>query len=437
MTTENTDTAMSSIQPRPRVFALVWLGQLVSLLGSGMSEFVLGLWIYRQTGSVTQFAFAFLFKALPVIVLSPLAGMAADRRDRRRVMLLSDAGAAMATLAAAALFFTGRLEVWHVYLATAFSAACGAFQLPAYQAATTLLVGKRSLGRANGMLQMGQAAADILAPAFAATGLGGVLILDAVTFLFAVTTLALSRFPNGSLPEPMGEAALRSGALSGWAYLTRRPGLIGLLCFFAFISFVGGMITALLVPMVLGFADSGTLGILLSIAGSGLLVGSLLLATWGGPRRRVDGLLGFGLLLGLCILMMGLRPIPALVTLAAFGAHFSIPFLNGLNQTIWQSKVAPEVQGRVFAIRQMLTRAAQPLAFLLAGVLADRVFEPLLQSAGLLSGSLGRLVGVGPGRGIGMMFVLMGIAVFLGSMGAYADRSLRRVEAELADAIPG
>ncbi|MGD8814610.1 MAG: MFS transporter, partial [Anaerolineales bacterium] len=153
-------------------FSIVWLGQCVSVIGSGLTSFALGVWIFERTGSVTQFALIGLFAALPRVLLSPLAGALVDRWDRRRAMILSDTGAGLSTLLLVLLLFSNRLEIWHIYLIVGTSAAFSTIQWPAYTAATTLLVAKKNLGRANGMVQFGLAASEILAPALA-----GVLIL--------------------------------------------------------------------------------------------------------------------------------------------------------------------------------------------------------------------------------------------------------------------
>jgi MFS family permease len=425
-----------------RTFTLIWLGQLVSLTGSGLSSFALGLWVYRRTGSVTQFALILLFVALPAILLSPLAGVLADRWDRRRIMILSDVGAGFSTLAIALLFFTGQLEVWHIYIATAANAAFGAFQLPAYLAAITLLVPKRHLGRTGGMVQMGQAVSEVLAPALAGAlvmtiQMGGVILIDLATFAFAVLTLLVVRFPRpvAVVDEKATESLLRE-ATYGWRYITARPGLLGLLAYLAATNFfLGGMVGPLITPMVLSFASAAVLGAVISVAGSGMLIGSLVMSAWGGPQRRIAGLLGFELMIGVFIMLIGLRPSALLVAAGAFGAHFAIPFVRGLNLAIWQSKVPSEVQGRVFAVQRIIANSATPLAYIVAGPLADKVFDPLLADGGPLAQTIGPVIGVGAGRGIGLLFITMGIFTILATAAAYLWPRLRHVEDNLADAV--
>ena len=425
-----------------RVFIIVWLGQLVSLVGSGLTSFALGLWVYEHTGSVTQFALIGLFTALPNIILSPLAGALVDRWGRRWAMILSDTGAGLCTLMMAFLFLTNRIEVWQIYLAAGASAAFGTFQWPAYSAAMTLLVPKKHLGRANGMVQFGQAAAEILAPALAGvlvltTRVQGILLIDFVTFFFAATTLLLIRFP-GSETTTAAQArkdSLWREASYGWRFITARRGLLGLLVFFAVVKFLWGMVGALIAPMILGFTSADVLGIIISIAGGGMLAGSLVMSAWGGPKRRIDGVLHFELLSGLCFLLIGLRPSAWPIALGAFGAHLTIAIIYGSNQAIWQSKVPPNVQGRVFATQQMVAKSTTPLAYLIAGPLADKIFEPLLASDGPLTGSIGQITGVGPGRGIGLLFIVMGILKVAVTFGSYLYPRIRLVEDELPDVL--
>jgi len=398
--------------------------------------------VYQRSGSVTQFAFIALFTVLPNIALSPIAGALVDRWDRRWTMILSDAGAGLSTLAVAILFLTNRLEVWHIYLAAATSSACSAFQVPAYLALITLLVPKQQLGRTGGMVQIGQAASDILAPALAGLlvvtiQVWGVLLIDFVTFLFAVLTLLMVRVPEHRIIArgKLGGQSLLSEAAYGWTYIAARPGLLGLLIFLAATNFfLGGMVGPLITPMILEIATPQILGMVISIAGSGMLISSLVMSAWGGPQRRIAGILGFELLCGLCIMLIGLRPSIWLIAIGAFGAHFTLPIINGSNLAIWQSKVAPGVQGRVFATQQVVAKAATPLAYILAGPLADRVFGPALVAGGSLAGSVGRVVGVGPGRGIGLLFIVMGVLTVAAAASAYAAPRIRRVEEELPDA---
>ena len=426
---------------RIKTFLITWFGQVISLIGSGLTSFALGVFVFQRTGSPTQFALIGFFAVIPKVLISPLAGAVVDRWDRRKVMILADFGAGLSTLIIAILFASDQLELWHIYMASAASALFGAFQWPAYTAAVSCLVPKEHLGRANGMNQFGRAAAEILAPAMAGVlmmtiQLEGVILIDVITFIFAILTLSLVRFPKiDVVPQVDYLAAFKNSLTFGWKYILSRRGLLNLLYFQAIVNFLWGMVGALIVPMILSFTNSDRLGAIISIAGIGMLTGSLIMTAWGGPKKRINGILSFELVSGVCFILMGIKPSFWPIAVGAFGAHITIAIVFGSNQALWQTKVEPENQGRVFAAQQMIASIASPVAYLLAGPLAEKVFEPMVTSGGMIGQQLGQLIGTEVGRGIGLMFVLMGLIKSTVSIIGYSNPSLRRIEDEIPDAI--
>ncbi len=418
---------------------LIWAGQIVSLFGSGLTGFALGVWLYQQTGSASNFALVALCTALPQMLVSPLAGVWVDRYNRRWLMALADSGAAACTLAAAALFFSGHIQVWHIFLITLISSACGALQAPAYSALVAIAVPKEQLVRANGMIQLGQGFSEILAPGLAGVllvivGVPGVLMIDLATYLIGILTLLTSRVP--AAPPATSHAAahapgIRAEMQAGLQALQANRGLAALLSFQALFSFLWSIFGVLVTPMVLGFASPEQLGFGLTVAGLGLISGSLTLSAWGGPKRQLRGLLLFELASALAFVLMGLRPNLVLVASAALIAHFTLAFVSSLNETLWQGQTPPNVQGRVFALKQAVIKAAKLLAYIAAGALADRVVDPLLQPGGMLAGSLGNLFGVGPGRGIAVLFILIGLVKALAAAWLSRSALARDVEAEV------
>jgi DHA3 family macrolide efflux protein-like MFS transporter len=424
-------------------FIVTWFGQVVSLVGSGLTSFALGIWVYQRTDSPTLFALIGLFAVLPKVIFSPIAGVLADRWDRRKVMIIADLGAGLSTLFVTLMLFLGRLDLWHIYLSAAATSLFGAFQWPAYTAVISQLIPGKHLGRANGMIQFGRAAAEIFAPLLAGIllltiQLKGVILIDVATFIFAMLTLTLVRFPRPEKQNPAdGFVSFKSDLTFGWRYILSRKGLLNLLYFGVIVNFIWGMVGALLVPMILLFTTSDKLGMIITIAGAGLLTGSLLMTVWGGPKRRIKGVIFFEMLSGICFIFMGLRPGFWWVALSAFGAHVTIPIIFGSNQALWQTKIEPDNQGRVFAAQQMFASAAAPLAYLLAGPLAERIFEPLMASGAALSQKLGPILEYGAGRGIGLMFILMGLIKIVVSILGYLNPRVRLVEDEIPDALPG
>lgn len=424
------------------VFLIVWFGQLVSLTGSGLTSFALGVWVYKSTGSVTQFSLILLSAMLPCILISPVAGALVDRWNRRWCMIVSDSGAGITTAVLALLLATGSLEIWHIYLAVSLSSVFKAFQLPAYTASTSMLIPKKYLPRASCVVRSGEACAQLISPLLGGVLLGivklqGVILIDLVTFLFALTTLLLVRFPNtktAAVSED-GKASIWQDVVYGWTYIAVRPGLLVLLILFALDNFVMGVVEVLLTPLVLTFASVTELGTIQSIGGVGMVLGNLTMTISGGPRSLIRGIFAFDLFAHMIILAFGLRTSLPLFALLNFLFFFSIPIINGCCDAIFLRKVTPEVQGRVFATIKMIWMSCIPLAYVVAGPLAERIFEPLMAKNGLLAGSIGEIIGVGPGRGIGLLFITMEIIAILVTVAAYRYPRLWFMEDELPDVI--
>jgi DHA3 family macrolide efflux protein-like MFS transporter len=434
---------LSWSDPGFRTFLLIWAGQVVSLVGSGLTSFVLGVWVYQSTGSATQFALIAASATIPGVLLSPLAGEVVDRHDRRRVMIAADCGAALSTLVVFALYLNGALEVWHIYAAAAATAVCNTFQGPAYAASIPLLVPREQLGRVNGLVQI-ERAAGIISPALAAAliatiGVSGVIMVDFATFLFATGTLLLVRIPRPAATAH-GAAASRGSLLAragyGWRYLRERNGLMWLVVLLGVTNFFIGMASVMVQPLILSFSSVGTLGKLMLAGGSGMLAGGMIMGAWGGPKRRIHGVLAFMFLGGIALFLHGLAPSALLIAFVAPAFLFTIPITSGSTMAILQARVPADVQGRVFAAVRVLAMAAVPLAYLVAGPAADYVFEPLMAPGGALAGSVGSMIGTGDGRGIALMFMVSGLVASTAAVLGYLNPHLRRVEDEETEPEP-
>ncbi len=423
-------------------FLIVWAGQLVSTLGSALTKFAMGVWVYETTGSPTLFTLTMLSSAIPYVALSPLAGVIADRWDRRVVMILSDTGAGLSTGFVIAMMLTGNLEVWHVYLGTFLNSAFSSFQWPAYSAATSLLVPKEHLGRAGGMTQIGEAISQLAAPAiagalFVSSGLRAVLLIDIATYLVALGTLLVVRFPQPEASEEGGKVkgSFWKEAAFGWTYIRSRAGLFGLLITFAIVNFFLNITYVLYTPLILGMTTPDVLGYLNGAGGLGMLLGTLLMSAWGGPRRRIWGIYVAETVMGITTLLFGLRLSIPLIAINNFFFMLAMPISSGCSQAIWQTKVAQDIQGRVFAIRRMIAYSIIPIAYLISGPLAEKLFEPSMAEGGAWVPLFGSLVGVGPGHGIALIFVIGGALYTMIILAILINPHIRRVELELPDAI--
>jgi DHA3 family macrolide efflux protein-like MFS transporter len=441
---EDMNNAAANKQPGGmRGFVIVWLGQVVSMLGTGMTNFAIAVWIFQETGSAGSLTGAMFFFMAPSVFFSPVAGALVDRYDRKMVMIISDLIAGVATVLLLLLLWGDQLAIWHIYLANVIAGAANSFQFPAYSAAVSMMLKKEDYGRAAGMLSLAAAASGILAPMFAGAllgivGLVGIMAIDLVTFLVAVGALFVVFIPSPqkSAEGAVAQSSLWQESLFGFKYIFERPSLLGLQLVFLSINFVAMFGFAVMVPMILSRTGNNELQLaaVQSVGAVGGVVGGLLLSVWGGPKRKVDGVLlgmiGMGLL-GQSL--MGIGQGLFIWSTAAFLGQFILPILNGSNQAIWQAKVAPDVQGRVFAVRRLIAQVTAPLATVIAGPLADNLFEPAMAPDGILAGSFGWLVGTGPGSGMGLMFVLSGgLAVLVGA-GGYLFPAVRNAEQILPD----
>lgn len=423
-------------------FLVVWIGQVVSLVGTGVTRFALTIWAWQVTGTATALALVGFFSFTPAILISPIAGALIDRWDRRRAMILSDLAAVISTLVVLFLFSTGQLEVWHLYITGAVTGFFGAFQFPAYSATVTLMVAKEQYGRASGLLSMAQFGSNIIAPIIAALalpiiGIRGILMIDVITFCIALFSLLFVIFPRPLISEvgATSRGSLWAESFFGFQYIRARPSLFGLQLIFFTLNLVINFAVTLFSPMILARSgnDSDVLGLVQSTLGAGGLVGSIILSIWGGPRRKIHGVL-LGMTLAMCgMTTIGLsRNLPSWA-ITTFLTMFCVPILNGSNQAIWQAKVEPDVQGRVFATRGLIAQISAPVAMLLSGPLADQVFEPAMVDDGFLTPLFGSLIGVGPGAGMALMFFLTGLLGILVGISGYFVSIVRDVESLLPD----
>lgn len=416
-------------------FLIVWLGQLVSYAGSGLTSFALAVWAYETTGSITQMTLLSAFSVLPAVVLSPLAGTYVDRWDRRRTMLGADAASGAATLVVALLLLAGDLRVWHAYVAVCAVAVCGSLRWPALSASTSQLVPAEHYGRASGLLQVIQAGQAMLSPVLAGVlmpriHLQGILLIDVTTFALGFASLLAVKIPR---PAASAEAQAERGSIAretryGWTYIVSRPELRALLAFGFVASAFIDMASLVLVPLVLGMASAAVLGTTISVGGVGFLVGGALMSAWGGPARPIQGVVGFPMLAGVFVAAIGFQSGVPAITACLFGVFACLPLFYACNQTLWLLTVAADVQGRVFALRRTLIMGARLLASVLVGPLAERVFEPLMLPGGLLAARLGPLLGTGPGAGLRLLFLALGAALIFVSASSLAWPALRRLD---------
>jgi len=244
------------------------------------------------------------------------------------------------------------------------------------------------------------------------------------------------RQPKATAEGQQEQGSLLREAKYGLTYIFSRPSLLGLQLVFLTANFFIGLPFAVRAPLILARTNSDptVFGLVNTTGAVGGFVGGLVMSAWGGPKRRVHGVLSGWILASLFgVVLMGLGREVIIWSAASFLGSFMTPVINGSNQAIWQSKVPPDLQGRVFSIRRLIAWFVNPLAMLIAGPLADFVLEPAMQTGGSLSAIFGDLVGTGPGTGMSLLFIFCGIAAALVGLAGYAFADVRLAEDRMPD----
>ncbi len=424
-------------------FTIVWLGQLVSVLATNMSGFGLTIWAFQKTGSATVLGIVALSFSLPFLLISPFAGAMVDRYNRKLMMMVSDLGAVLATSAILILNSTGSLQIWHLFIANAIFGMSNAFQWPAYLAAISTMVPKAQYGRANGMMSLIESGPAVFSPILAGAllpliSLTGILIIDVVTFFLAISALLIVHVPQPELTEEgqAGKGSLMKEAAYGFKYIFARRSLLSLLLVILCLNLVGGFSQSLFAPMILLRTNNNsvTLGIVESAFAIGGVVGGLIVSAWGGFKKRIRGML-FGwtvyAIFGLILFGIG-RNLYIWIPIAVL-ASVTFPLTQSASNAIWQAKVAPDIQGRVFSARRLIAWLVDPIMPVISGFVADRAMEPAMQAQTGLANTFGWLVGNGPGSGMSVQFIISGLLYISVVAFAWFIPSVRNVEVLLPD----
>jgi DHA3 family macrolide efflux protein-like MFS transporter len=424
-----------------RGYILLWAGQFVSIFATRMSHFAITLWAWDLTGTATGLVLVGVLGFLPSVVLSPFAGSLVDRLNRKLMLAVSDAGAALGTAILLVLFYTGKAQIWHLYVVAALMGAFGTFQYPAYSAVVTTMVPKEQYARANGMMTVVSSASGIAAPLLAGAlllviDIPAFLVIDLVTFGLAMVTLVLIVIPQPESSQGANgdQSSIWKDTWQGFLYVFERKSLFWIILLFTVSNIAAAFLYPMMAPMILARTgdDSVILGTVQSASSLGFLVGGLLISAWGGPKRRihavnisfiVEGILG--------ALVFGLSGSLPFWIIGGFFSSVGNPIINSAYIAIIQAKVAPEYQGRVFGIDHTVSTVSYPLGQLIAGQLADRVLEPAFLGGGM--GLLGSLLGKEHGTGMGLVISIGGIISVLVGIAGYLIKPIRNIEDILPD----
>jgi len=377
-------TTSSEAPPSMSQFFILWSGQAVSLLGSRLVQFALIWWLTQETGSATILALASMVGLLPQVILGPIIGALVDRWNRRQILLVADGTVALASLLLAILYFTGRVQVWHVFAMMFVRSIGGGFHGPAMIASTSLKVPKEHLTRIQGLNQTLSGGLNILAAPLGAILLEylpmeGILGIDVITASFAIAPLFFILIPQPESGRGDGESpsTLLEDVKLGFGYMLGWPSLMAISMMAVLINMLLTPAFSLLPILITDHfgGDALYLGGMQSAMGVGVVLGGMVLGAWGGFKRRILTSMSGLLVLGLAVLAIGVMPssLFAVATGAIFTVGFTLPIVNGPIMAVMQVTVAPEMQGRVFTLLQSMAGAMSPVGLAIAGPVADRV----------------------------------------------------------------
>ncbi|UZN02613.1 MFS transporter [Cellulomonas sp. S1-8] len=427
-----------------RAFLLIWMAQMIARIGNGLTAFGLGVHVYQETRSSTAVAVVTLAAFLPGLLLTPFAGVLADRFDRRLLMILGDTLSAVGLVLLLIAMSTGYGSVPVICACVALSSVFTSVMDPAYRATVSDLLTPEQYARAGGMVQLAGASQFLVSPAIAgvimvASDIQTVIAIDLATMVVTVGVMLLvwrtvpgrgrASSHDDGVTTPTG---FWEDFRFGVAFLARHRAVTAMMLLVTLVTFCMGFLQTLLTPMVLDLADEEALGVVRSVAAVGMIVASIAISVLGmGTRHRASmaSALAVG---GVVVAGMGTTQNVLLIGGFAFIFFMTLPVLNTSVEVLVRSAIPNATQGRVWGLVGLISQLGYIAAYAVSGLLADYVFNPLLVPEGALAPTLGRVVGVGESRGIGLMFVIVGLLLVVMAVVIYRVKSIRTIESDFA-----
>lgn len=417
-----------------KTFKYVWTSRLISILGTGLTEFGVSVWVFAMTGKATPMAITMLCGLLPSILFAPFSGIVCDRINRKKLIIIADTAAVVTTLLLLLYIIMGEFHIGVICFFTFLSATANMFDNNAYQASISTLVSKDELKTANGMNQLIDSLSSIAAPVLAgilyyAIGLKGIIFIDLASYL--ISLLLLTRVPRSHFSNQetgkVRDKGMFHGIGAGFEFIFHQKGLTLLMLFHACLNFVINLSGALIEPLSLSLGNSVHLGIIKMCGGVGMLCGSLYITVKKLKISYSKGIFLASVWSGFALMMMGVRDSVVTIAIGRLLFLFALPISNTMTGTLWISKTPKELQGRVYAARMMVVRCIMPLSFLLVGPLADRWIPGFLGSSADSAKTLLRLLGENS-LNFRIVFVIGGMFVLLCTLIFFSSKNLRRID---------
>ena len=418
-------------------FYKLWLGELISNIGSGMTAFALSVYIYEKTGSVSYVSLITLLSFMPSIILSPIGGLLADRYDRRLLMIIGDLFSGLGLIYILWNIQAGEKSIVPIFLGITFSSIFTSLLEPSYRATLTDILDEENYAKASGLIQAAGSAKYLISPVIAGMILSVadirvILLLDILTFITTCLMIFLVRKSMNSEMQNYKKDSFK-GLLEGLFIIKENRGVYSLVIIMFFVCFFMGFIQILIRPMILALSSVKTAGMMESLCAAGLLIGSLWIGIAGIKKNYSKILAVACFFCGIFMSMTGVNENLAIIGISTFLFFSTLPFMNSCADVLVRVSVPNELQGRVWGLISLITQMGTVTAYIISGVMADYIFEPMFNKNGILVENIGMIIGTGKGRGIGFMLILSGIGMLIMAIVIWKNGEIREVSEKCVD----
>ena len=386
-------------------FLLLWIGELISSIGGGLTSFGLGVYVFQKTGSAAGMALVTLLGFLPTLLFTVPAGVLADRYDRRVLMMIGDGFSGLGILYIFLCMLRGEANLVQICIGVFISAIFSSLLDPSYRATITDLLSKEEFSKASGLVSLAGSARYLFSPVIAGLLLAYhdislLLLIDVSTFFVTITTTFIVR-RGIKAKQPTEKQSFLESMKEGWRAIHIEKGVFVLVLCSSLITLFLGTLQILVEPMILSFSDSKVLGIVETLCASGMLVSGILLGGFG-IKKEYGKVLQISFFMA-GIFMIGMSIFENLVSISIFGFFFfaTLPFCNNCMDYLCRTNITDALQGRAWGFIGFLSQMGYVLAYAVSGLAAD---------------GLGSLSGMGVGRGAAMMIGISGVFLSLVSV---------------------
>ena len=397
-------------------FTILVVGQLISSIGSGLTDFGLAIYVLALTGSVTATAIVMICAFLPSILLAPVGGVLADRYDRRMMMIIGELFSGLGLLICLISTMSENPSIVVICVGVGVSSIFTALMEPAFKATITDLLSEEDFAKAGGMVQIANSAKLIISPAIAGlllqiTTVSTLIIIDILTFF--TTVIIIVAVKRGMVTKRREDTNLSfcREMKEGISAIRGKSGIVAMIVIMTIAVCCLGFVQILSKPLILAFADEAKLGILATVSAFGMMAGSIVISCMKNTKSYVR-MLSLGLLgCGIFFALMGVKENLFLIATFGFMMFVFMPAIQIGAEVLIRKNLANEVQGRAFGLISFITQMGYIFAYILSGALSDYVFEPFMSGNSLLAIKIGKVIGVGAGRGIALLILIVGMAL--------------------------